>query len=879
MKFPLAYTDWIDSEEHGFYINNAYDFTTNKEIGVGYMQLTERQRILSNYVLTQDEDGRFPYVTVINSDIKKSGKTAWAASVAAWFLECGPPFTDVVLCANSLDQSERLIFSDINFHFSYTKRAKTFKDRIEMPNGSKLYIFSKSATSAAGSRHALTLWDELWGACLSADTLCYSRNGWKRYNELSVGEDIATINPDTLIFEWQPIKKISAYIYDGYMHQLNHRRCDMLATPNHRVFGKFRTSGHISLNNPDIKYEFLRADKASQMFEGRISVETGWKGNGLSTFIVPSCVVPLRGSKKGSTIYLDAKEYPADLFFEFMGYYLSEGNVSGENKIGTRTAINIAQRVTAHPEVVESMMKCFAALGLDFIYNGNSFYIKDKQLATYLDQFGHAQEKFVLSEMKDYDVEYLRALFDAFMDGDGWMNGNLQTEISSKQLIDDLSEIGLKLGYTPRYMGSRMRSHIDKRDGRIIANKYPSHRVSFSTGNLCYHRKNWNVIKYKGEVWCPTVDNGTWLANRNGSIYWTGNTSEDDWRRWDELQPIPTVSHSLRLVSSYAGFYGESQLLYDLYLKGVDEEENPDGKGHRIPELAPLPCYESGSQFTYWSHEPHMPWQTEDYYENARNTERPNSYLRLHENRWTTSREVFIPIEWWEAAEKHLQQSAEIWEEHPYAKTPLYIGIDASSKRDCTAAMAVAPDTKLGKIALVFHKIWTPVEGEILNLEETLEPFILRMSKRFKIKDISCDPSHMYQIIVRLRNKGLPVNEFSQTDSGMTQASQHLFDLLRQDNILAYPAPDIKEHLQNVMAEYTNRGVRIVKDKGNSRLASKKIDAAVALAIACHQAYEDVGKTQAAPVIIESHLGERMSAWGNVSKEPAWLPEPFRTDD
>ena len=81
------------------------------------------------------------------------------------------------------------------------------------------------------------------------------------------------------------------------------------------------------------------------------------------------------------------------------------------------------------------------------------------------------------------------------------------------------------------------------------------------------------------------------------------------------------------------------------------------------------------------------------------------------------------------------------------------------------------------------------------------------------------------------------------------------------------------------MAEYTSRGVRIVKDKSNSRLASKKIDAAVALAIACHRAYEDVGKTQAAPVIIESNLGERMRAWGDVSKEPPWLPEPFRSND
>lgn len=518
MKFTQDYISWMDDPDGGFYISNAWDFDTNKEMGVGRMQLTERQRIVSSYILTQDEDGRFPYTTAIISDIKKSGKTCWSASIAAWFLECAPPYTDIVLCANSMEQSERLIFSDLEFHYKHTKRGKPLKDKIEMENGSKLHIFSKSYTAAAGSRHALTIWDELWGA-----------------------------------------------------------------------------------------------------------------------------------------------------------------------------------------------------------------------------------------------------------------------------------------------------------------------------------------------------------------------RTKDDWRRWDELQPVPTVPHSLRLVSSYAGFYGESELLYDLYTRGVDEEETNTGKGTLLKELDPLPCYENNAQFTYWNHTPHMPWQSEKYYQDARESERPNAYLRLHENRWVTSRETFIPIEWWEAAEEHLQQSAVMWKEHPYYSAPVYVAVDASSKRDCTAVVGVAVDSLKGKIAILFHKIWTPVEKDkILNLEQTLEPFLLKMSKQFRFKDVACDPNHMYQIIIRLRNKGLPVSEFSQVDSSMTQASQTLYDLLRQDNILAYPAPDIKEHLRNVMAEYTNRGIRMIKDKSNRRAANKKVDAAIALAMACHRAYEGVGIEAGTPIVIASDI-PRMSGWAKVDTDPAWMPFPFRT--
>jgi phage terminase large subunit-like protein len=518
-KFSQDYISFMDDPEKGFLISNAWDIDTGKELGIANLKLTERQRRISNLILTQDENGKFPYQTVVLSDIKKSGKTAWAASIIAWFAETCPPDTDIIICANSLDQSARLVYGDISFHYKHTLRAKVLKDIIELPNGTKIYTISKNYTSAAGSRHALTVFDEAWGM-----------------------------------------------------------------------------------------------------------------------------------------------------------------------------------------------------------------------------------------------------------------------------------------------------------------------------------------------------------------------TSEDDRRKWDELTPIPTISHSLRMVTTYAGFYGESELLWDLYVRGVDEEEHQDGQGHKVKGFEDISCYENGKLFVYWNHEPHMPWQTPEYYAEQLASERPNAYLRLHENRWTSSREIFIPIEWWDEAAKHLQQSAELWSDHPYAKKDVYVAIDAATKRDCCAIIGVSPDTTSGKIAIVFHQKWTPPgDGESLDLEQTLEPYLLQMYKRFHIVDIACDPAHMYQIITRMKNKGLPINEFSQVDSGMIQASQHLYDLLRQDNLWAYPADDIRDHMQNVMAEYTNRGLKIVKDKGNPRLAKKKVDLIVALAMACHRAYEHVGEEAGEPIIIESHLA-RMSAWGKINTEPAWMPEALRSD-
>jgi phage terminase large subunit-like protein len=46
-------------------------------------------------------------------------------------------------------------------------------------------------------------------------------------------------------------------------------------------------------------------------------------------------------------------------------------------------------------------------------------------------------------------------------------------------------------------------------------------------------------------------------------------TSESSTRLWEELTPIPTCRNSIRFVSTYSGFHGESQLLWDLYRQAV----------------------------------------------------------------------------------------------------------------------------------------------------------------------------------------------------------------------------------------------------------------------------------------------------------------------
>ena len=130
---------------------------------------------------------------------------------------------------------------------------------------------------------------------------------------------------------------------------------------------------------------------------------------------------------------------------------------------------------------------------------------------------------------------------------------------------------------------------------------------------------------------------------------WGYNSGQAE-RFWEELQPIPTIPHSTRLVVTYAGFYGESNLLYGLYERCLKPDpETEEYMGEKVKGLEDLPCYVDGQTFAYWDHEARMPWHTPEFLESARAETRPSEYLRLWENRWTTGQEAFIDMELFDA--------------------------------------------------------------------------------------------------------------------------------------------------------------------------------------------------------------------------------------
>ena len=124
--------------------------------------------------------------------------------------------------------------------------------------------------------------------------------------------------------------------------------------------------------------------------------------------------------------------------------------------------------------------------------------------------------------------------------------------------------------------------------------------------------------------------------------------SEESSILWSELQPVPTVDKSMRFVTTYAGWYGKSDLLWSIYEDVVRPDSDGNPTGEKAPGLEDLPCYVKGSTFVYWDHEARMPWQTQEFLEQARSDpvmrSQPAEFLRLWENRWTQGEESFLDI-------------------------------------------------------------------------------------------------------------------------------------------------------------------------------------------------------------------------------------------
>lgn len=394
-----------------------------------------------------------------------------------------------------------------------------------------------------------------YGECYKPDAMILTESGWKTLEDVKEGENILTLNTETNEIEIKPILRKIEKDFDGNMINIHNRNINDIVTPNHEYilydrYGKFykRCTAQDIMNG-----------KVSDQRHRFIPRRGEWIGKNDEFFTIKN----LDEDRVSKMHTYNQEKYSSDLvlpmksFAKFMGIYLSEGTCDKKDD-GNR--VMIFQRKKDTTEKIEEML---IELGIHFTKetrigeDGKETYvfvISDMRLCKYLQQFGLCYDKYVPFELKQQNKEVLKLFYDWFVLGDGRVRGDKRTRnkltddvfSTSKQLILDLNEIQLKIGYCGNY-------HEEARDNdkyigdRLIEGKnchkmYFSLRSTMKNGvNLDNRFLKSEEVPYKGKVMCVEVENHTWYVMDNWKTHWTSNCNHPS----DSTINLSRVSHNI----------------------------------------------------------------------------------------------------------------------------------------------------------------------------------------------------------------------------------------------------------------------------------------------------------------------------------------------
>jgi phage terminase large subunit-like protein len=187
-------------------------------------------------------------------------------------------------------------------------------------------------------------------------------------------------------------------------------------------------------------------------------------------------------------------------------------------------------------------------------------------------------------------------------------------------------------------------------------------------------------------------------------------------------------------------------------------------------------------------------------------------------NLWVSSATTWMPHGAWDAcaSERRLQDGEEI-----------VVGFDGSFSNDSTALIASTLDGFVEVLGM-----WErPIDDEhwrvdIVEVEETIR----QVCKRYKVREVACDPYRWQRILSILQAEGLPMVEFGQSPSRMIPATSLFFDAVTQGRITHSGDPRLSRHVANATIKIDAQGPRLQKEH---RSSPRKIDAAVA-AVVCY---------------------------------------------
>lgn len=388
-------------------------------------------------------------------------------------------------------------------------------------------MFSWMAGLAGGVfPHYMGLGDAYRLACYSEDTQVLTENGWKLWHEWQPEERIATYNQATRALEYRTPTRLHVYEYQGTMVRIHSTAVDALVTPEHRML--VRRESDMADPDPTVGYTVQQAGELKKRFvlparaflEDRPDIET---------FTLPGHVYHCGNHHSRKEV--PAVELPMDDWLEFLGWWLSEGDLhksSGQ--------VEVSQSVSSpHFGGLEGLFARLAASGLGFFqrvsHDGtySTWGKTSKALYMWLEQNcgGEVFSKHLPAFALKLNQRQTRILLDALWKGDGHLATDKQQYIGcytsvSERLADEVQILQMHLGDWGRTRLLHEESHGVYHRLPI----YRTHRRTCDVGFCLRREKHVEWVDYDGVVWCfEAPPNKMFITRRNGQPLIAGNTA------------------------------------------------------------------------------------------------------------------------------------------------------------------------------------------------------------------------------------------------------------------------------------------------------------------------------------------------------------------
>jgi hypothetical protein len=361
--------------------------------------------------------------------------------------------------------------------------------------------------------------------CHDDQTEILTSRGWVSFPDLGKEDQVATMDPATRAWWYEKPKRIMQGVHNGPMVHFHSSRMDAVVTPEHRMWASRQ------VNRKHEAYEPCGFVEARDVFSETRSVNRQWQmwatvgvhvpqvsGGALSALVLDA-QLPKRD--RGHTPKYPTVEISADLLAEFIGWYVSEGSVSG-------TAVSIKQKKPSGIRVIDQMMGAWPDHVARYVASDGAvqWTVKDKRFAAWVSEHcGVGSRNKRLPEMVwAWPRALQRKVLEAAILGDGthWdrpaAKNCYRYNSLSKILADDVQRLAIGLGWR----------------ASVVSDEYTDRdtvwRVNMSTSGsrVTLQRRNVDVVQYSGMVYC--VENSTHLivTRRNGHVLVGGQSHLDN---------------------------------------------------------------------------------------------------------------------------------------------------------------------------------------------------------------------------------------------------------------------------------------------------------------------------------------------------------------